>query len=53
MRGQHFQVGGSCSLITSMLTNEVINYATCYCRSVSSREAAVELTGMVLQRDLQ
>ncbi len=36
----------------SLVTNEVIDYAICYYRSVSSRDAAVELTGMYLQRDL-
>ena len=35
------------------ITNKYVDYATCCCRSVSSRDAAVELTGMYLQRDLQ
>ena len=33
--------------------NKYVDYKTCYCRSVSSRDAAAELTGMYLQRDLQ
>ena len=35
------------------ITNKYVDYATCYCRSVSSRDAAIELTRMYLQRDLQ
>jgi len=44
---------GTAAIRNIKLLTSTLIMRTCFCRSVSSRDAAVELTGMYLQRDLQ
>lgn len=43
---QVVEMGANCSGSRWVVTDKHVDYATGYCRSVSSRVAAVELTGM-------